>query len=97
MRLPTLAGGAWKMGGGKVITYSILQYYWSIFFNVFSVIEEENKEETENSSAPAPVKKGIFGRWGGGSSKAKTPGTPPNSPEPVRTPTVEPEQGKYTY
>ena len=97
MRLPTQAGGAWKMGGGKVITYSILQYYWSIFFNVFSVIEEENKEETENSSAPAPVKKGIFGRWGGSSSKAKTPGTPPNSPEPVRTPTVEPEQGKYTY
>lgn len=80
------------MGGEKVIMYSILQYYWSIFFNVFSVIEEENIEEIENSSAPAPVKKGIFGRWG--SSKAKTPGTPPNSPEPVRTPTVEPEQGK---
>ena len=82
------------MGGEKVIIYSILQYYWSIFFNVFfSVIEEENKEETENSSAPAPVKKGIFGRWGS-SSKAKIPGTPPNSQEPVRTPNVEPEQGK---
>ena len=57
---------------------------------MFSVIEEleTSKEET----APTPVKKGIFARWG--SSKAKTPGTPPNSPEPVRTHTVELEQVK---
>ena len=70
----------------KVITYTTILL---INLACFSVIEElETKEET----APTPVKKGIFARWG--SSKAKTPGTPPNSPEPVRTPTLEPEQGK---
>jgi hypothetical protein len=41
-----------------------------------------------------PVKKIIFGHWGEGSSKDKTTGTSPNSPEPVKTPTLEPEQGK---
>ena len=62
--------------------------------HAFSVIEEETKE-TETNSAPTPVKKGIFGRWGSSKQdKAKTPGTPPNSPEPVRAPASEPEQGK---
>ena len=36
----------------------------------------------------------ILGHWNEGSNKAEIPGTPPNSPEPVRTPTVEPEQGR---